>query len=586
MGKRKKTGRNKNSFKIKELSQFERNAAPAGKIVELSNSYDDIIKKAEKSGNKRDLAAAYFGLVLSLVEKEKSEKALKILAEARTVFGDYLDASFLETNIFYKLSEYEKTLKAGEKYLTIRKSCDSLKNAHLSQSYNSHADVLWILSDSARRTLDFKKSLRYQEKAVSLNPENHFRRIIYASNLQKEGCLDEAIAVIDDGIKRFPYEVGLINAKALIYGDAEKFGKAIEILDTILEKNPKDVDALVNYGVILEKKGDYSGAEERFKKALQIDAEHEIANDNLKKLKETIDDNPQKISLCMIVKNEEKFLPGCLESARDVADEIIVVDTGSTDRTMDIAREYGAIIYEHPWQNDFSYHRNQSIDYATGDWILILDADEELDPSEHDMIRSAVRRKDIDAVSLVVYNKIQGGRTGFLNSHRIFRNKKEYRYSGIVHNQLMMDGVTLSTQLKVFHHGYGLSEEEMRAKGKRTEKLLQEQLRENPDNAFAHFNLAQIFRGLAEPGKSLKHASRVIEILSPDDIDRRHVYVMALDQIGCAYVGLDDHEKAKGYFYRALEIKEDYLDPLFNLGYVFSREGNYDKADELFLRYL
>lgn len=288
----------------------------------------------------------------------------------------------------------------------------------------------------------------------------------------------------------------------------------------------------------------------------------------------------------MIVKNEEHFLPGCLKTVQGLPDEIIVVDTGSTDRTMEIAREFGAGIYEHPWQNDFSFHRNQSIDYATGDWILILDADEELDPSEHDMIRSVIRRKDIDAVTFVVYNRIQAGRTGFLNSHRLFRNKKEYRYSGIVHNQLVMDGITMTSQLKVFHHGYGLSEEEMQAKGRRTEALLKKQLEENPDNAFAHFNLAQIYRGLAEPELSLKHAKRVIEILDPDDIDRRHVFVMALDQIGCAYVGLNDNAKAREYFYKALEIKEDYLDPLFNLGYVYSKESDYDKADELFHRFL
>ncbi|UCE67819.1 MAG: tetratricopeptide repeat protein [Candidatus Zixiibacteriota bacterium] len=586
MGKKKKTDRRKASFKIKELSQFERNTAPTGKTVNPYKNYNDIIKRAEKSDNRRDLAAGYFGLVLSLAEREEFEEALNNLNKARDVFGDYLDAYFLELNIYYKQSEYEKSLKAGEEYLKIREGCNSLKDDYLSQSYNSRADVLWVLSDSARRTLDFKKSSRYQRKAVSLNPENHFRRIIFASNLQKDGCLDDAISVIDEGIKLFPYEAGLKNAKALIYGDAEKFDGALTILDEIIAENPKDVDAFVNRGVVLEKMGDYIAAEACFKKALKIDPRHQIANSNLIKLRETVDDKPQKISLCMIVKNEEKFLPGCLESAREAVDEIIVVDTGSTDRTMDIAGEYGAIIYEHPWQNDFSYHRNQSIDYATGDWILILDADEELDPTEHHMIRSAVRRKDIDAVSFIVYNKIQGGRTGFLNSHRLFRNKKEYRYSGIVHNQLVMDGITLSTQLKVYHHGYGLSEEQMREKGKRTEKLLKEQLKENPDNAFAHFNLAQIYRGLAEPEKSLRHARRVIEILSPDNIDRRHVYVMALDQIGCAYVGLDNHEKAKEYFYKALEIKEDYLDPLFNLGYVYSKDGEYDKADELFLRYL
>jgi len=586
MGKKKKKNREKNSFKIRDLSQFKRDAAPVVRSGKPLKNYNDIIKIAEESGNRHDLATGYFGLVLSLAEKGELEEALNNLNKARDIFGDYLDSYFLELNIYFKQSEFEKSLKSGEEYLQIRESCNPLKDTHLSQSYNSHADVLWILSDSARRALDFKKSLSFQKQAVTINPENHFRRIILASNLQKEGYLDEAIATIDEGIRLFPYEVGLKNAKALVYGDAEKYDKAIEILDAIIDKNPKDVDAFINYGVILEKRGDYKAAEACFKKALKIDPRHEIAKNNLIKLNETVDDKPQNISLCMIVKNEEKFLPGCLESAKDVVDEIIVVDTGSTDRTMEIAREYGAIIYEHPWQNDFSYHRNQSIDYATGDWILILDADEELDPSEHGMIKSAVRRKDIDAVSFVVYNKIQGGRTGFLNSHRLFRNRKEYRYSGIVHNQLAMDGITLSTQLKVYHHGYGLSEEQMREKGKRTEKLLKEQLKENPDNAFAHFNLAQIYRGLAEPEKSLKHALRVIEILSPENIDRRHVYVMALDQIGCAYVGIDDHEKAKEYFYKALEIKEDYLDPLFNLGYVYSREGNYDKADELFLRYL
>jgi len=586
MGKKKKANRKKTSFKIKELSQFERNARVKSDLSNSGRNFDDLIKRAQKSGNKQDLASGYFGLALSLIEKGDHRKAHSAVNKAREIFGDYLDAWFFELNIYYNQTEYERSLEAGEQYLRAREECDPRKDPHLCQSYYNYADALWILSDSARRTLDFKKSLSYQKRAATINPENHFRRIIYASNLQKEGCLDEAISVIDEGIRLFPYETGLKNAKALVYGEAEKFNEAIAILDEIIAKNPEDVDAFVNRGVILEKKGDYTGAEGCFKKALEIDPRHEIANDNLKKLEETIDDKPQKISLCMIVKNEEKFLPGCLESAKGLADELIVVDTGSTDRTMDIAREYGATIYEHPWQNDFSYHRNQSIDYATGDWILILDADEELDPSEHDMIRGAVRRKDIDAVSFVVYNKIQGGRTGFLNSHRLFRNKKEYRYSGIVHNQLIMDGVTLSTQLKVFHHGYGLSEEQMRAKGKRTERLLKEQLKENPDNAFAHFNLAQIYRGLAEPEKSLKHAKRVIEILSPDNVDRRHVYVMALDQIGCAYVGLNDDEKAKEHFYKALEIKEDYLDPLFNLGYVYSKEGDYDKADELFLRYL
>ncbi|MEJ2052223.1 MAG: glycosyltransferase family 2 protein, partial [Calditrichota bacterium] len=78
------------------------------------------------------------------------------------------------------------------------------------------------------------------------------------------------------------------------------------------------------------------------------------------------------ISACMMVKNEEEMLPNCLESIKDVVDELIVVDTGSTDKTIEIAESYGAKIYHHPWENDFSKHRNQSISYATGDWFLII----------------------------------------------------------------------------------------------------------------------------------------------------------------------------------------------------------------------
>lgn len=80
----------------------------------------------------------------------------------------------------------------------------------------------------------------------------------------------------------------------------------------------------------------------------------------------------------MMVKNEEEMLPRCLNSIKHLIDELIVVDTGSTDKTIEIAESFGAKIYHHPWENNFSKHRNQSLGYATGDWIIQIDADEEL----------------------------------------------------------------------------------------------------------------------------------------------------------------------------------------------------------------
>ena len=86
------------------------------------------------------------------------------------------------------------------------------------------------------------------------------------------------------------------------------------------------------------------------------------------------------ISVCLITKNEEKFLSDCLQSIREIADEIILVDTGSTDRTVEIAGAFGCRVIHHEWQNDFSLARNTGITAANGKWILCIDADERLSP--------------------------------------------------------------------------------------------------------------------------------------------------------------------------------------------------------------
>jgi glycosyltransferase involved in cell wall biosynthesis len=85
-----------------------------------------------------------------------------------------------------------------------------------------------------------------------------------------------------------------------------------------------------------------------------------------------------KLSVCMIVRDEEELLPQALESVKLLADQIVIVDTGSMDQTVAIAESFGAEVYHHPWSNNFSYHRNQSIGYATGDYVIILDADEKI----------------------------------------------------------------------------------------------------------------------------------------------------------------------------------------------------------------
>ena len=114
------------------------------------------------------------------------------------------------------------------------------------------------------------------------------------------------------------------------------------------------------------------------------------------------------LSLCMIVKNEEKYLVQCLKSVRDVVDEIIIVDTGSTDKTADIARVFGARLFEFPWTGDFSAARNHSLAQATGSWILVLDGDEVISSQDFGELKSLVRKRQTSPVaySIVTRNYI------------------------------------------------------------------------------------------------------------------------------------------------------------------------------------
>lgn len=86
-----------------------------------------------------------------------------------------------------------------------------------------------------------------------------------------------------------------------------------------------------------------------------------------------------KLTLCMIVKNEERYISRCLSSVQDIVDEIVIADTGSQDNTKDICKSFQARVFDFEWENDFAKARNYALQHAEGDWILMLDADEELD---------------------------------------------------------------------------------------------------------------------------------------------------------------------------------------------------------------
>ena len=207
----------------------------------------------------------------------------------------------------------------------------------------------------------------------------------------------------------------------------------------------------------------------------------------------------ETISVCMIVRDEEENLPRCLASLKDLADEIIVVDTGSKDRTVEIAQSFGAKVYNHPWQDDFSLHRNQSIDYSTGDWILIADADDEFFmPRGQDALRNLLmdRISDEYVASALLLKDIQAGRCVMqYNQPRLFR-KGNIRFRGIVHNQMITKEPAVfipQEYLYLHHYGYDLTPEKFAAKSERSLRLLMKRLEMDPEDYPVHFYLTQIY---------------------------------------------------------------------------------------------
>src|SRR3989338_7273874 len=138
---------------------------------------------------------------------------------------------------------------------------------------------------------------------------------------------------------------------------------------------------------------------------------------------------PQTISLCMIVKNEDKFLEQCINSVKNIADEIIIVDTGSTDKTKGIAKKFGAKIIDFKWDDDFSAARNESIKHATKDWILVLDADEIMEEKDLAEIKAAIESaEDIAGFSLEQRSYINEFFEGAVKNNSALELVKKYPF--------------------------------------------------------------------------------------------------------------------------------------------------------------
>nr|MDA8229136.1 glycosyltransferase [Desulfitobacterium hafniense] len=237
----------------------------------------------------------------------------------------------------------------------------------------------------------------------------------------------------------------------------------------------------------------------------------------------------KKLSLCMIVKNEELNLRRCLQSVRGIVDEIIIVDTGSTDSTLQIAFEFGAIVRSIPWNNDFSEARNASLELAKGEWILFLDADEELARESLEALKMRIDLEDVEGYFIKVVNYI--GNEGWLETcpdlvFRLFKNHQEYRFRGAIHEQIAdvileknnRASYRIADEIVILHYGYldrAISEKN---KKERNIMIIEKELSLDQDNRLLRYHYGvELFRAekFAEAALELTRAANGID---PDTI--------------------------------------------------------------------
>ncbi len=219
----------------------------------------------------------------------------------------------------------------------------------------------------------------------------------------------------------------------------------------------------------------------------------------------------------MIVRNESTSLPGCLESVRGAVDEIVVVDTGSTDDTREVAARFGARVFSFPWRDDFADARNESLKHCTGDWVLMLDADERLGPGQAGALRACAADPAAFAYTVLVRGTATlptGPSVQVMPYERFFRRAPGVRFEGTVHEQIApsivrLGGLIKPSSVTVEHLGYGGGVESLGRKAERNRRLLRARLKKNPGDSYACYhlgNMAAMFQNYGEAGTYLRRA--------------------------------------------------------------------------------
>jgi len=286
----------------------------------------------------------------------------------------------------------------------------------------------------------------------------------------------------------------------------------------------------------------------------------------------------------MIVKNEEAFLSPCLESVKDAVDEIIIVDTGSTDNTREIARKMGAKVFEFPWTNDFSAARNESIRRATGHYILWLDADDRIDPEEIEKLRQIKSRlspyRPRAYYFIIQSHALQEGVASFYQM-RLFPKKPGVLFEGRVHEQVAFSLQRLGIPfeylpMRIRHTGYN-DLTAIKSKFERNWAILEADIEKNPNDLINRYYGARTLGGLGRYQEAIEYIQKITE--NPT-IQRKEkpFYLQSAILLGQFYLKLNLFSQAKLLFHKLVIEYPDDPTVQYELGESHYLAGDYESA--------
>ncbi len=286
------------------------------------------------------------------------------------------------------------------------------------------------------------------------------------------------------------------------------------------------------------------------------------------------------ISVCIIAKNEEKHIEECLKRLSPYGFEIVLTDTGSTDKTLAIAEAYTDRIYHFDWCNDFSAARNFCIQKASHDWILSLDCDEYIEDLDIPALERCMEQYPDRTGRILIRSRfLRGGRAAFEQT-RVSRlaDRRYFHFTGSVHEQLeRRDGRTKAiydVPVTILHVGYDETEADMQEKSRRNIALLEAQLEKEGPDPYLYFQLGQSYRRLGDAEKAFQSFDAGLSM----EVDPCLDYVKTMvESYGYTLLDLKHTKEALGLaeLYDVFAKRADFV---FLMGLIYMNNGLFDTA--------